>query len=48
MFQGFCVRISAEAEAVGHATRSRSVGFAETLHTVAARTEHRILLFTIY
>ncbi|WP_293105329.1 hypothetical protein [Moorena sp. SIO3I6] len=27
-------RISAEAEAVGHALRSRSVGFAETLHRV--------------
>ncbi|NEP67843.1 MULTISPECIES: hypothetical protein [Moorena] len=25
----------AEAEAFGHATRSRSVGFAETLHRVA-------------
>ncbi|NEO02857.1 MAG: hypothetical protein F6K50_48290 [Moorea sp. SIO3I7] len=31
----------AEAEAVGHALRSRSVGFAETLHRVAALSEHR-------
>ncbi|NEO63404.1 MAG: hypothetical protein F6J98_24405 [Moorea sp. SIO4G2] len=31
----FCDRISAEAEAFGHALRSRSVGFAETLHRIA-------------
>ncbi|NEO60969.1 MAG: hypothetical protein F6J98_11200 [Moorea sp. SIO4G2] len=43
-----CDRTSAEAEALafgpryanGHALRSRSVGFAETLHRVAALKEH--------
>ncbi|NEO62922.1 MAG: hypothetical protein F6J98_21780 [Moorea sp. SIO4G2] len=38
----------AEAEAVGHALRSRSVGFAETLHRVAWPTANRISLIEAY